>query len=121
VKPPTRDVGATGVPSDVSQVSVSPTGPPKQARRSIKEKIKKRSLNISRKVARALFKVRAARNATIMKQGYQKQDTRMSCLGVMAGPFMVNPGTSSSDIDLFNFIFKRWDSKEVNTRYDMMH
>lgn len=110
MKPKARDAVANGAPSDVSQLSVSPTGPPKPFRK------RKKSTTVSRKRKRALFKARATRIATIMKQGYAKHNTSTNCLGLTAGPFFVNPGTSSNDIDLFNFIFRQWDSKEVNRR-----
>lgn len=97
-------IGA-GPPSDISQLSVSPSGPPKLLHKSSKEKIKRQTIIGCRKNTRQLLKHRAAKIAAHFKNGNAKQNVQMLTSGLPAGPFSVQPGTSLRDIALLRNLF----------------
>lgn len=106
--------------STVSELSVSPIGPPKPARRSIKEKIKKRSTAVPKKKGRALFKIPATTIATHLMQGRTKLNRpkcNMNTEGLFAGPFLVPADTAQHDIELLNFIFMEFPSSDLQSRF----
>lgn len=93
-------IGA-GPPSDISQLSVSPAGPPKLLHKSAKEKKKRQTITVCRKNARQLLKHRATKIAAHFKNGNATPLTS----GLPAGPFSVDPGTSLLDIALLRNLF----------------
>ncbi|KAK9923013.1 hypothetical protein M0R45_031448 [Rubus argutus] len=117
---PGGDGLVSGAMSTLSELSVSPTGPLKSARRSIKEKIKKRSTTVPRKNARALFKKRTT-TATHLMQGrttLNRPKCNMIAEGLFAGPFLVPVDTAQHDIELLNFIFMVFPSSDLQSRYE---
>lgn len=94
-----------GPASDISQLSVSPVGPPKLSRRFTKEKPKRRTTVVPRKYMRQLFKTSATRIAAHIMNGAKKKNIDMVSSGVQAGPFVVPPGTAQCEIDLLRYLF----------------
>lgn len=98
----------------VSDCSVSPTLPPKPARRSIKEKMRRRSDKCHKKHIRPLFPKRA--NLSKIRLGRLMNNEGRACKTVRVGPFNVKPDMSLEDIALLEFIFMERPLTEQESR-----
>lgn len=103
--------------SEASQLSISPTGPLKPARRSVKEKLKKQSTVVSRKSVRELFKAHASRNATDIKHGSVQHNTKKMSIEVPAEPNIeLQPGSAEGDITILKFVCMEFQSDDIKKR-----